>query len=149
MSAQMAEAYAGDLAPRQAWELLASDAAALLVDVRSRPEWTFVGLADLSALGKRPVLIAWQDWRPDATPSMVPNALFGTTLRTQVPDPATPLVFICRSGGRSRSAAVAATALGYRHCYNLAGGFEGPHDGARHRGTTAGWKADGLPWIQD
>ena len=41
------------------------------------------------------------------------------------------------------------TALGYRRCYNLAGGFEGPHDEAKHRGQVAGWKAAGLPWTQE
>jgi rhodanese-related sulfurtransferase len=37
---------------------------------------------------------------------------------------------------------------GYPRCYNIANGFEGPHDGARHRGGVAGWKHDGLPWVQ-
>ena len=31
----------------------------------------------------------------------------------------------------------------------VAGGFEGAHDGAQHRGTAQGWKADGLPWVQE
>jgi len=59
-----------------------------------------------------------------------------------------PIVFMCRSGGRSKAAAVAMTAQGFRRCYNLAGGFEGPLDSARHRGTAGGWKAAGLPWAQ-
>ena len=32
---------------------------------------------------------------------------------------------------------------------DIAGGFEGPHDGKKHRGGKEGWKADDLPWIQD
>ena len=62
--------------------------------------------------------------------------------------PEAPVAFRCRSGGRSMAAAEAATAAGYRTAYNVAGGFEGPPDGAGHRGTTRGWKAAGLPWRQ-
>jgi rhodanese-related sulfurtransferase len=60
-----------------------------------------------------------------------------------------PILFICRSGGRSRAAAAALTAAGYRRCYNVAEGFEGNPDPERHRGKTGGWKAAGLPWVQD
>jgi len=41
------------------------------------------------------------------------------------------------------------TAAGYRRCYNVAEGFEGNPDAERHRGKTGGWKAAGLPWVQD
>jgi len=41
------------------------------------------------------------------------------------------------------------TRLGFSRAYNLAGGFEGMHDPARHRGSVDGWKAAGLPWLQD
>jgi hypothetical protein len=30
----------------------------------------------------------------------------------------------------------------------VADGFEGPVDGAGHRGSAAGWKASGLAWRQ-
>ena len=49
---------------------------------------------------------------------------------------------------RSLAAAEAAQAAGFPHAYNVADGFEGPPDGDGHRGTVAGWKADGLPWRQ-
>jgi hypothetical protein len=39
-------------------------------------------------------------------------------------------------------------AAGYRACHNVAGGFEGPLDDDRHRGSADGWKAAGLPWLQ-
>ena len=58
------------------------------------------------------------------------------------------LYFICRSGGRSRMAAEAMAEAGFRHCFNVADGFEGPLDDDRHRGRVAGWKAAGLPWVQ-
>ena len=43
---------------------------------------------------------------------------------------------------------MALTQAGYAACYNISDGFEGPHDKNRHRGSTAGWKARGLPWVQ-
>jgi rhodanese-related sulfurtransferase len=58
------------------------------------------------------------------------------------------LFFICRSGSRSLAAAKAMAAAGYRACHNVAGGFEGPLDDERHRGSAEGWKAAGLPWLQ-
>ena len=59
-----------------------------------------------------------------------------------------PVVFLCRSGARSRAAAMAMTAAGYTKAFNIAGGFEGDLDETRHRGTSNGWKAAGLPWTQ-
>ena len=38
------------------------------------------------------------------------------------------LIFICRSGARSRSAAEFLTNHGYKHCFNFCEGFEGSHD---------------------
>ncbi|MGH7210687.1 MAG: rhodanese-like domain-containing protein, partial [Acetobacteraceae bacterium] len=58
------------------------------------------------------------------------------------------LFFMCRTGGRSRAAAEFAAANGYPNVANVVGGFEGVPDAAGHRGTVAGWKADGLPWRQ-
>jgi rhodanese-related sulfurtransferase len=142
--------YAGDLAPREAWELLARDPGATLVDVRSRPEWSFVGVADLSSLGKRPLLLAWQTWTPGPQgAAMVANADFADEFAAARPDRDAPVIFLCRSGVRSRAAAVAMTALGFTRAYNLAGGFEGAHDAGRHRGQVEGWKVAGLPWTQD
>jgi rhodanese-related sulfurtransferase len=37
---------------------------------------------------------------------------------------------------------------GFDRSRNVAEGFEGPLDTTRHRGSIAGWKAAGLPWIQ-
>lgn len=141
--------YAGDLAPQQAWELLSSDSSAILVDVRSQPEWSFVGLPDLSSFKKKPILVPWQTYSPASRPPMTLNPSFAADVDASVTDKSTPVIFLCRSGVRSKAAAIAMTARGYKRCYNLAGGFEGPHDDARHRGRVAGWKAAGLPWTQE
>jgi rhodanese-related sulfurtransferase len=136
--------YAGDLKPTEAWKLLLEDRTAQLVDVRTRPEWMFVGLPDLTSLGRRPMLQSWQVF-----PSMEIDANFTAELTDQLPDKEAPILFMCRSGGRSRAAAQAMTTAGYRRCYNVTEGFEGNPDAERHRGKTGGWKAAGLPWVQD
>jgi rhodanese-related sulfurtransferase len=146
--------YAGDISPKEAWDMLSRDKAAVLVDCRSQAEWSFVGLPDLTGMGKRPVLVEWQSFAPGTAetagkPRMVANLTFAQDLeRAGVPKDAS-VVFICRSGGRSRSAAIAMTQQGWQQCYNLAGGFEGAHDPSQHRGAQQGWKAEGLPWWQE
>ena len=137
-------AYAGDLRPAEAWELLRSDPSAQLIDVRTQPEWSFVGVPDLKGIGKKAFLLSWQVY-----PSMQVNGAFADKVAEIAPKPETPLLFLCRSGGRSAAAAAALTARGYRRCYNVAEGFEGGHDAAGHRGIAGGWKAAGLPWVQD
>ena len=137
-------AYAGDLKPTDAWKLLAEDSKAQLVDVRTRPEWMFVGLPELNSLGKRALLHSWQSF-----PAMDVDANFAASLAQQIPDHDAPILFLCRSGARSRAAAIAMTQQGYRKCYNVAEGFEGNLDGERHRGKVGGWKAAGLPWAQE
>lgn len=149
MTSEKIDAYAGDLAPQQAWDLLSNDSAAILVDVRSQPEWSFVGRPDLSSLNKQPLLVAWQNYSPATRPAMTPNASFASEIEAAGVDKSAPIIFLCRSGVRSKAAAIAMTGRGYRRCYNLAGGFEGPHDDAQHRGRLAGWKAAGLPWTQE
>ena len=135
--------YAGDVSAQEAWELMKSDPRAALVDVRTRPEWAFVGVPDLSELKRDTHLIEWQVF-----PTMDVNPSFVDAVGQSAADKEAPLMFLCRSGARSRSAAIAATRAGYRRAYNVAGGFEGDLDGERHRGTKNGWKASGLPWKQ-
>jgi rhodanese-related sulfurtransferase len=137
-------AYAGDVTARQAWEQLSKDRHAVLVDVRTPAEWSYVGTPDLSALGKTLVKVFWQ-----AYPGMALNPRFAEELGRTGISRDDSLYFLCRSGARSRAAAEAMTALGYQRCYNVADGFEGPHDGERRRGQLAGWKASGLPWTQE
>lgn len=138
------ESYAGDLTVRESWEMLARDTNSILVDVRSQAEWSFVGVPDLSSLGKKVALVSWQTF-----PGMKPNPDFAAQLAAAGVLPDKTVLFLCRSGARSKSAAIAMTAAGYRRCHNVAGGFEGPHDPHRHRGTVDGWKAANLPWVQE
>jgi rhodanese-related sulfurtransferase len=139
-----ASGYTGDVAPKTALKILSEIDTSILVDVRTKAEWNFVGLPDLSAAGKKPALLEWQMF-----PSMQPNPEFVSQLSGALPDKATPILFLCRSGGRSAAAAKAMTAAGYDTCLNITDGFEGPLDGAGKRGSAGGWKAAGLPWRQN
>ncbi len=132
-----------DVTPTQAWDALIGDPDAQLVDVRTDAEWQYVGIPDLRRAGKQAVLVSWQYF-----PSGNVNAAFVEELRDAGVRPDQKVYFLCRSGVRSMAAAQAAQAEGYAQVYNLAQGFEGPHDAEGHRGTIAGWKAEGLPWRQ-
>jgi len=138
--------------PPQAFSALRDGPDTVLVDVRSAPEWTFVGLPDLSSIAAAPWRIEWAAW-----PEMRPDpARFAAALARAVeaaPVPPRRLLFLCRSGVRSRAAAewVAdwAAARGPAiACININEGFEGDKDAHGHRGTANGWKARGLPWTQ-
>jgi rhodanese-related sulfurtransferase len=140
----LSSGYAGDLSVAEVWSLLGSDQTAQLVDVRSHAEWRFVGAPDLSGLGRTVHFVEWQDfpgmaWNPDFV------AQAGAALG---PDKNIAVLSLCRSGGRSRAAAIAMTQAGYARAYNIAGGFEGDLDRNSHRGNANGWKAAGLPWKQ-
>lgn len=132
-----------NVTPTQAWEALAGDPDAHLVDVRTDAEWNFVGLPDLSAAGKQPVLLPWQLY-----PAMQVNGGFVEQMRQAGVAPEHRVYFLCRSGARSMAAANAARAAGYAQVFNVAGGFEGNPDADGHRGTVDGWKAERLPWRQ-
>lgn len=146
-SAADGPAYAGDVSPRQAWDELKAVPKAQLVDVRTRAEWGFVGVPDLGEIGKEPILLEWQSF-PTMTVSQTFVDDLIETLNALKAGPDDPVYFLCRSGARSRSAAIALTAAGYTRCYNVANGFEGPLDAGKHRGLVDGWKAQALPWMQ-
>ncbi len=123
------------------------DPQAQLVDVRTTAEWSFVGLPDLSKVGRTIHRVEWQRF-----PTMEPNAAFVAEASQSVLNSGatknSPVLFLCRSGVRSRAAAVAMCGAGFTRAYNVAGGFEGDTDRSGHRGQQNGWKAAQLPWKQ-
>ncbi len=131
------------ISPEDAWAAIREQPDAVLVDVRTDAEWNFVGVPDISVAGKQVVLIAWQLY-----PAMSVNGQFAQMLSQAGIDHGQPVYFICRSGARSDLAARAAQDAGWVQAFNVADGFEGPVDAQGHRGTLAGWKAAGLPWMQ-
>jgi rhodanese-related sulfurtransferase len=126
--------YAGALLPREAHQLM--QAGVRLVDVRTRAELDWVGRIP----GALP--IEWSGY-----PGNTLNPGFLEELADFV-DKDEPVMFVCRSAGRSHHAAVAATGAGWRECYNVLEGFEGNKDALQHRNTVEGWRLAGLPWVQ-
>ncbi len=137
--------YAGDVAATDAWDVLANDADAVLVDVRTQIEWTLIGKPDLSSINKEQIDLQW-------VTAQGPNPNFVEELKEaleerKVPTDA-PVYFMCQSGGRSKIAAQQCTGLGYTKAYNIAEGMEGDLDEHQHRNSVNGWKVAGLPWTQ-
>lgn len=135
--------YAGDIAPTDAWNALSQKENAQLVDVRTQAEWAFAGVPSLDTISKTPKTISWKFY-----PQFSVNPDFVSQLEAAIPDKLTPLYFLCKTGGRSTDAAIAATAAGYAQCYNIEGGFEGDINSNHQRGQVNGWKASRLPWQQ-
>jgi len=147
MSYQNFAGYAGDLLAIDAYALLERDPSSVLIDVRTQAEWAYVGAPDLQALGKTPLFLEWQSY-----PSMAVDANFTARLEELLQsagvERGASLVFLCRSGARSRHAAAAMTNAGWGPCFNVSDGFEGPLDVSSRRGGVGGWKAGGLAWTQ-
>lgn len=135
--------YAGDIDCRAAHATLRADSNAVLLDVRTQPEWDYVGRPDLSTIGGAVVLVPWKHW-----PDMQTRDSFADEVKAAGIRPDQPVLLLCRSGQRSRDAAIALTEAGFAACFNISDGFEGPKDPAGHRSTLAGWRAAGLPWAQ-
>ena len=131
--------YKGDIPPKEAHDRLKANPQAVLIDVRTAPEWAFVGVPAVERLMR----LSWQVY-----PQMQVNSDFVTSVeKAQIPKD-TEIICLCRSGARSASAATALTQAGYTNCWNVAEGFEGDKDATGHRGHVGGWKAAGLPWVQ-
>lgn len=128
--------YEGALTPREAHELLQLTPGARLVDVRTKAEWDWVGRVPGA------IEIEWM-----AYPGNVLNPHFLQTLKHSVMTESL-LLFLCRSGQRSSTAAKAATEAGFPDCYNILEGFEGNKDASGQRNRSGGWRAAGLPWSQ-
>ncbi len=135
--------YAGDITPEESWRLLSENADAVLVDCRTDAEWRWVGVPDLSGLGREVVFV---EWNHGSTGQHNENFV-ADLIAAGVAPGERPVVFLCRSGNRSIPAAEAATAAGIAPSYNMLDGFEGQLDEQGHRGSN-GWRALGLPWKQ-
>lgn len=133
--------YAGDITPQESWKLLSDNPDSVLVDVRTAAEWNWVGVPDLSSLGRDVVFVQWN------TADGRNENFVAELIAAGVAPGERPVIFLCRSGNRSIPAAEAATAAGIGPSYNMLEGFEGQLDEHRHRGG-AGWRAEGLPWKQ-
>ncbi len=139
----------GEVLPNAAWTRLKNDKNARLIDVRTQAEWSFVGAPDLSELGHTLICVEWATF-----PKMSPNPRFAEQVLEALGGTRPGmLMFLCRSGVRSKSAAAAVRAryagLGVDvDCFNVVEGFEGDVNEDGHRGFQNGWKFRGLAWRQ-
>jgi rhodanese-related sulfurtransferase len=127
--------YAGLVTPREAHRLFV-DGLAAIVDVRTRPEWEFVGHVEDTPL---------IEWRPYG--AAAPDPRFVDRLAARFARDST-ILFLCRSGVRSHHAAAAAAQAGFTRAFNILEGFEGDLDDDGRRGSRGGWRHAGLPWAQ-
>jgi rhodanese-related sulfurtransferase len=131
--------YAGAVTPTEAFAWLQSDPQARLVDVRTRAELDWVG---------RPLVDKQQyahlEW--SYYPEGASNLRFIEQLQ-QIASPDTPILLLCRSAGRSKLAAAAASRAGFKQAFDILEGFEGDKDREGHRKTINGWCVQGLPWV--
>lgn len=130
--------YAGAVTPQEAYALLQADPGVKLVDVRTNAERDWVGRVTIAE--PQHIAIEWNRY-----PGGQPNPDFLPQLE-QVADKNDVVLFLCRSGVRSRHAAKRATEAGYTQCYDILEGFEGDKDQEGHRKTVSGWCKAGIPW---
>ncbi len=118
-----------ELSPDDSWRALQATEDAVLVDVRSSPEWSIAGRPDLSGIGRKILFVEWQIW-----PRKTPNLGFISDLLDDLGDQMpSRLFFLCRAGPRSAAAALEFSrqmqARGQSvHISNIASGFEGEKD---------------------
>jgi len=137
-----------EMLPHEVYEEL-KQPGTVLVDVRTKAEWAFVGIPDLDVHGGRVLFVEWL-----AFPEMAVNPKFAGDLFSNFGDTFPERAFfICRSGVRSLEAAeYIAEIIGEMgrktRCINVSEGFEGDLDQGRHRANMTGWKKRSLPWRQ-
>jgi rhodanese-related sulfurtransferase len=131
------------------------DKSVVFLDVRSRPEVTFIGMPTRVNV-HIPLMVMPSTPRYDASREsygLEMNSAFEFDFLDYAEAVAlaedTPIVIICRSGSRSAKAANIVYDLGFTQVYSIVDGFEGDKakDGP-HRGQRAvnGWKNAGLDW---
>ena len=126
-----------NLTPKQCFAFMENHPQAVMIDVRTKMEHTFVG-HPLAA-----VHVAWKEF-----PDWQTNPDFISQVKQVVSDVNTPVLLLCRSGQRSLEAAVLLESVGFKHLINILEGFEGALDAHKHRGALGGWRFYGLPWEQ-
>lgn len=142
-SRKMADSdYAGDVLPKEVMAFAALHSC-VIIDVRTEPEWKYVGQPDITGTQAQLLNLSWMHY-----PDYALNSRFITELQEKVTDKNTPCFFLCKVGGRSLQAANAAAKAGYSNSFNILHGFEGETDRNGQRGHINGWKAQACAWVQ-
>lgn len=125
-----------ELSPEEAYEM-AKKPSSYLIDVRSIAEYVFIGHPEMA------YNIPLSFWS-EKDQAFLTNDTFVEDL-TALFKKDDVLISICRSGGRSLSAAKKIVQAGYLNVYNLTEGFEGAKNENGYR-TISGWKNSGVPY---
>ena len=133
-----------EVLPKEAAEILKTDSQSVLLDVRSRVEFDYVG---------HPPGAINVPWQEPPSWEVVPDFYARVRqrfaeLNADVPPESLTVLTLCRSGGRSRDAAMELARHGFSKAINIAEGFEGGLDENRQRGKLGGWRYHNLPWEQ-
>ena len=133
------------ISAKDAYDIIASDARSILIDIRSSMEYLFVG----HPVGA--IHVPWID-EPDWTVNKnfvtdIRKLVLGGAIQDSESD-SVHLILICRSGKRSREAAQVLLEAGFDNIYHIDEGFEGELSDDHQRSTLGGWRFHGLPWEQ-
>ena len=131
------------ISSKQCFERLSKESSSYLVDVRTKPEWLFVGIPDLQSLQKKTICVSWHVY-----PNMETNHNFESEILESGINKQDNIFLICRSGNRSFNAAAKLISRGFTNCFNVKDGFEGEIGPNHQRSTINGWKFNNLPWKQ-
>ena len=131
--------------PQEAHKILQQQNNAVLVDVRSTMEYSFVGhpLNAIHVPIKEPP--SW-DMQPEFVEKVRASLAAHMPDNNQLND--VPVLMLCRSGQRSELAGEMLVKDGFTKVYNVLEGFEGDKDENGHRNTINGWRFHDLPWEQ-
>ena len=132
-----------DISSLRCFNRLSDKTDSYLVDVRTSPEWKFVGIPDLSIIKKQTIFVSFLIY-----PEMNENKNFEKEILDQGIKKNDHLYFICRSGQRSLNASELLINKGFYNCFNVVDGFEGEPNSHKKRSLINGWKYNNLPWKQ-
>ncbi len=133
-----------EVSPPEAMQILQEDKQSVLLDVRMKIEFDYVGHPPGA------INIPWQESPDEAeNPRFVEAVREDLKMRMPQGDIENlTILTLCRSGSRSRHAAEKLLEEGFTRVMNIAEGFEGDQDENQHRGNINGWRYHGLPWVQ-
>ena len=139
------------LTAQEASAFLAQNEEAVLIDIRTRAEVSFVGIA-AEADKNIPYMVMDEFWEFGAdkgTYKMAVNSNFDREVAGFIQERGlskeSPIILMCRSGSRSARAADLLGQLGYTSVYSVVDGFEGDKDPDGVRSVN-GWKNSNQAW---
>ena len=132
-----------NISSQECFKKLSIEVHSHLIDVRTKPEWIYIGVPDLSSINKKVIFISWQVY-----PEMEINKFFENQILESNIKKDDNHYFICRSGQRSHDAAKFLDSRSFSNCFNVIDGFEGNLNHERQRASIDGWQFNNLPWKQ-